>query len=178
MSLLSTRFQGTDTIRAEIHCKDSASPPVLSHFVALDRPPDRLRGPERQYLPAINRGGRQVGGRRPERSSCQAQTLASTRNSSAAWKITGVPDRPLQLHGHPRAPAVRRYRVFPHESGRYPFLKSAVNRRRRLVAIPVPPEGSGIHLSSLSEKAGPPQCGGDCSRSNSSTPWPARSTTR
>ena len=37
------------------------------------------------------------------------------------------------------------------------FLKSAVNRRRRLVAIPVPPEGSGIHLDWLSEKAGPPQ---------------------
>ena len=36
------------------------------------------------------------------------------------------------------------------------FLKSAVNRRRRLVAIPVPPEGSGIHLNRLSEKAGPP----------------------
>lgn len=35
-------------------------------------------------------------------------------------------------------------------------LKSAVNRRRRLVAIPVPPEGSGIHLGRLSENAGPP----------------------
>ena len=37
------------------------------------------------------------------------------------------------------------------------FLKSAVNRRRRLVAIPVLPEGSGLHLSRLSENAGPPQ---------------------
>ena len=34
------------------------------------------------------------------------------------------------------------------------FLKAAVNRRRRLVVIPVPPQGSGIHLSRLSEKAG------------------------
>ena len=37
------------------------------------------------------------------------------------------------------------------------FLKSAVNRRRRFVVIPVPPQGPGIHLSRLSEKPRPPQ---------------------
>ena len=36
------------------------------------------------------------------------------------------------------------------------FLKFAVNCRRRFVVIPVPPPGSGIHLSQWSEKAGPP----------------------
>ena len=36
------------------------------------------------------------------------------------------------------------------------FLKSAVNRRRRFVVIPVPPQGPGIHLSRLSEKPRPP----------------------
>ena len=37
------------------------------------------------------------------------------------------------------------------------FLKFAVYWRRRFVVIPVPPGGSGIHLSQWSEKAGPPQ---------------------
>ena len=32
-----------------------------------------------------------------------------------------------------------------------------MNCRRRFVVIPVPPQGSGIHLSQWSEKAGPPQ---------------------
>ena len=36
------------------------------------------------------------------------------------------------------------------------FLKSAVNRRRRFVVIPVPPQGPGIHLSRLSERPRPP----------------------
>ena len=37
------------------------------------------------------------------------------------------------------------------------FLKSAVNRRRRFVVIPVPPQGPRIHLSRLSERPRPPQ---------------------
>ena len=35
-------------------------PSVLSHFVALDRAPDRLRGPERQYLAGDQRAGLQL----------------------------------------------------------------------------------------------------------------------
>ena len=38
------------------------------------------------------------------------------------------------------------------------FLKSAVNRRRRFVVIPVPPQGPGIHLGRLSENPRPPHC--------------------
>ena len=45
-----TRFVQKYTVRTR------PEPPVLSHFVALDRAPDRLRGPERQYLAGDQQG--------------------------------------------------------------------------------------------------------------------------
>ena len=44
-----TRFVQKYTVRTR------PEPSVLSHFVALDRAPDRLRGPDGSILPAINR---------------------------------------------------------------------------------------------------------------------------
>ena len=72
-------------------------PPVLSHFVALDRAPDRLRGPERQYRAGDQQGrktsrGSETGTIHPVRHSARFYL-----NSSATWKITGVQDRPLQV---------------------------------------------------------------------------------
>ena len=88
--------------------------------------------------------------------------LGVARCSAASEDILQPVDR-LAL---PRAHLVRMNLVLgrepapcgPRAAPRAPRVsKFAVNCRRRFVVIPVPPPGSGIHLSQWSEKAGPPQ---------------------
>ena len=86
-------------------------------------------------LPAINRGGRQVGGRRPERSSCQAQrsflpeqfsSLEISPSRTARYSFMGTRGG----SGHAALPCISARIVSVPCSGRTPAADSSADESR------------------------------------------------